>query len=252
VGSGKAAARGADGTLRKRGGIGVRGAGLTLASGDKTMASVDKLRRLDPLPGTVTELTRLSAAIARGGGVRLGRDATETAVKADRDLPRAIAVVFATHGLLPGEMGTGSEPGLVLTPPGKASADDDGLLTASEAAALSLSARWVVLSACNTATPGVEAGASGESLSSLARSFLYAGAGNLLASHWRVADDATAALTVEALANKNATPATALAMAMEAVRTGKRADGSAVEGWQPHWAHPASWAPFTLVTNRDR
>jgi len=252
VGNGKAGARGADGTLRKRGGIGVRGGGLTLASGDKTMASVDKLRKLDPLPGTVTELTRLSAAIARGGGVRLGRDATETAVKADRELPRAIAVVFATHGLLPGEMGTGSEPGLVLTPPGKASATDDGLLTASEAAALSLSARWVVLSACNTATPGVEAGASGESLSSLARSFLYAGAGNLLASHWRVADDATAALTVEALANKDATPATALALAMEAVRTGKRADGSVVEGWQPHWAHPASWAPFTLVTNRDR
>ena len=252
IGNGKAGARGGEGGLRRRGGVGVRGGGLTLASGDKTMASVDKLRRLDPLPGTVTELTRLSAAIARGSGVRLGRDATETAVKADKEVPRAIAVVFATHGLLPGEMGTGSEPGLVLTPPGKASAEDDGLLTASEAAALSLSARWVVLSACNTATPGVEAGASGESLSSLARSFLYAGAGNLLASHWRVADDATAALTVEALGNKNATPATALAMAMEAVRTGKRADGSVVDGWQPHWAHPASWAPFTLVTNRDR
>lgn len=252
TGSGGGGARGADGILRKRGGIGVRGGGLTLADGDKTMASVDKLRKLDPLPGTVIELTKLSAAIAGGTGVRFGRAATETAVKADRDLPRAIAVVFATHGLLPGEMGTGSEPGLVLTPPGKASANDDGLLTASEAAALSLSARWVVLSACNTATPGVEAGASGESLSSLARSFLYAGADNLLASHWRVADDATAALTVEALANKSATPATALAMAMEAVRTGKRADGTSVDGWQAHWAHPASWAPFTLVTNRDR
>jgi CHAT domain-containing protein len=252
VGSGKAAARGDGAPLRKRGGVGVRGAGLTLADGDKTMASVDKLRRLDPLPGTVVELTKLSAAISHGGGLRLGAKATESAVKADRELPRAVSVVFATHGLLPGEMGTGSEPGLVLTPPGKASLTDDGLLTASEAAALSLSARWVVLSACNTATPGVEAGASGESLSSLARSFLYAGADNLLASHWRVADDATAALTVEALANRRASPATALAAAMEAVRTGKRVDGTAVEGWAPHWAHPASWAPFTLVTNRDR
>lgn len=252
VGSGKAAARGEGAPLRKRGGVGVRSAGLTLAEGDKTIASVDKLRRLDPLPGTVVELTKLSAAISRGDGLRLGPKATESAVKADRELPRAISVVFATHGLLPGEMSTGSEPGLVLTPPGKASLTDDGLLTASEAAALSLSARWVVLSACNTATPGVEAGASGESLSSLARSFLYAGADNLLASHWRVADDATAALTVEALANRDASPATALAAAMEAVRTGRRADGSAVEGWAPHWAHPASWAPFTLITNRDR
>lgn len=237
---------------RRRGGVGVRGSDFTAAAGDKTMASVDKLRRLSPLPGTAAELTRLSATIGKGGGARLGAEATETALKADTDLPRAVTVVFATHGLLPYEMGIGSEPGLVLTPPGKASIEDDGLLTASEAAALSLSARWVVLSACNTATPGAEAGASGESLSSLARSFLYAGSDNLLASHWRVADDATAALIVEVLSNERATPAVALASAMEAVRTGKHIDGSAVEGWKPHWAHPASWAPFTLVTNRDR
>lgn len=252
TGNGQSGARGADGPPRRRGGIGVRAAGLTLADGDKTVASVDRLRKLEPLPGTLTELTRLSAAIGGGRGVRLGAEATESAVKADTDLPRADAVVFATHGLLPGEMGIGAEPGLVLTPPGQGTPLDDGLLTASEAAALSLSAKWVVLSACNTATPGAAAGASGESLSSLARSFLYAGADNLLASHWRVADDATAALIVEALSNDRATPATALAAAMEAVRTGKRADGGIVEGWQPHWAHPSSWAPFTLVTNRDR
>ncbi|MBN8843207.1 MAG: CHAT domain-containing protein [Sphingomonadales bacterium] len=254
LGSGQPAATGDDRGAgpRRRGGVGVRGSGLTEANGEKTMASVDKLRLLQPLPGTAAELTRLSSVIGRGHGARLGADATEAALKADPDLPQAITVVFATHGLLPYEMGIGSEPGLVLTPPGKASVEDDGLLTASEAAALSLSAKWVVLSACNTATPGVEAGASGESLSSLARSFLYAGSDNLLASHWRVADDATAALIVETLANDRATPATALASAMEAIRTGRHGDGSPVEGWKPHWAHPASWAPFTLVTNRDR
>ncbi|UKK83434.1 CHAT domain-containing protein [Sphingopyxis sp. BSN-002] len=252
LGSGEQAADNRGTGPRRRGGVGVRGSDFTAAAGDKTMASVDKLRRLSPLPGTAAELTRLSATIGKGGGARLGAEATETALKADTDLPRAVTVVFATHGLLPYEMGIGSEPGLVLTPPGKASIEDDGLLTASEAAALSLSAKWVVLSACNTATPGTEPGASGESLSSLARSFLYAGSDNLLASHWRFADDATAALIVEVLSNEQATPATALATAMEAVRTGRHKDGSPVEGWQPHWAHPASWAPFTLVTNRDR
>ena len=252
LGSGEQAADNRGAGPRRRGGVGVRGSDFTAAAGDKTMASVDKLRRLSPLPGTAAELTRLSATIGKGRGARLGAEATEAALKADTDLPRAVTVVFATHGLLPYEMGIGSEPGLVLTPPGQASIEDDGLLTASEAAALSLSAKWVVLSACNTATPGAEAGASGESLSSLARSFLYAGSDNLLASHWRVADDATAALIVEVLSNERATPATALATAMEAVRTGRHGDGSAVAGWQPHWAHPASWAPFTLVTNRDR
>ncbi|MCB2088366.1 MAG: CHAT domain-containing protein [Sphingomonadaceae bacterium] len=251
LGSGTAAARGGDEQRRRRGGASVRAANLTWADGERTMASVDKLRRLDPLPGTLEELRNLAADISRGTGLRMGRDATESAVKADRDLPRARTVVFATHGLLPGEMGVGSEPGLVLTPPQTASLLDDGLLTASEAANLSLSARWVVLSACNTATPGARDGG-GESLSSLARSFLYAGAQNLLASHWRVADDATAALTVETLSSRDLTPALALARAMEVVRSGKHPDGSPVKGWKPHWAHPASWAPFTLITNRDR
>ncbi|MCL4674161.1 MAG: CHAT domain-containing protein, partial [Sphingomonadaceae bacterium] len=250
LGAGDAAARGGQDGRRKRGGANARAADLTAIVGGRTMASVEKLRRLDPLPGTLAELRSLAASIGRGSGARVGSDATESAVKADRDLPRAETVVFATHGLLPNELGLGSEPGLVLTPPVTASALDDGLLTASEAAALSLSARWVVLSACNTATPA-SSESGGESLSSLARSFLYAGARNLLASHWRVADDATATLTAEVLTNREATPARALATAMDTIRSGRRPDGSAVEGWQPHWAHPASWAPFTLITNRD-
>ena len=31
------------------------------------------------------------------------------------------------------------------------------------------------------------------------------------------------------------------------MRTGKRADGSAVAGWKEFWAHPAAWSPFVLV-----
>ncbi|MEY4270414.1 MAG: hypothetical protein RLZZ58_1630 [Pseudomonadota bacterium] len=256
LGSGTAAgARGAGGT-RQRGGVSVRSGGLAAIKAGKTSGMVDRLRALDPLPGTRVELTRIAAVLAAGKGLRLGADATEHAVKADTALATADTVVFATHGLLPGEMGAGSEPGLVLTPPPVASDDDDGLLTAGEAAQLSLSAHFVVLSACNTANPGTSLtpwnGGGGESLSALARSFLYAGAGNLLATHWRVADDATAALTVEILGNRAATPARALGDAMAAIRTGTRADGSAVEGWAPHWAHPASWAPFALITNRDR
>ena len=58
------------------------------------------------------------------------------------------------------------EPGLVFTPPAQASGDDDGLLAASEVAKLSLTADWVLLSACNTAS-GAEAGA--EAASGLGR-----------------------------------------------------------------------------------
>ncbi|HWV60561.1 MAG TPA: hypothetical protein VN034_07905, partial [Sphingopyxis sp.] len=68
-------------------------------------------------------------------------------------------------------------------------------------------------------------------------------------------DQATAVLTVETLTARRANPGTsraeALQMGMKAVRSGKRADGSAVAGWKAGWAHPAAWAAFTNIANRD-
>jgi len=182
--------------------------------------------------------------------VRIGAQATETAIRSAPDLSRAGVVVFATHGFGPRELDGQAEPGLVLTPPTKPSSQDDGVLSASEAASLRLSADWVILSACDTAgsdgTPGSDA------LSGLARAFLYAGAQALLVSHWRVFDDSTAALTVRTLALQRANPrftkAEALQRAMHEVRTGRRADGSPLPGWTPEWAHPAYWAPFVLIS----
>jgi CHAT domain-containing protein len=203
-----------------------------------------------PLPGTADELRAMARALgAPPASIKLGEKATETAIKTSPDLSKAGVVAFATHGLLSREAPGVKEPGLVLTPPGKPTPEDDGVLTASEAAELDLSADWVILSACNTAGSDGEPGA--DSLSGLARAFLYAGAHALLVSHWRVFDDSTAALTVQTLALQRAHPklgkAQALQMAMREVRTGHRADGSALPGWKPEWAHPAYWAPFVLI-----
>lgn len=206
------------------------------------------LRSMPALPGTRTELNALARTLgASPASLVLGAAATEPAVRADSRLAGARVIAFATHGLLPGELNGRNEPGLVFSPPLTASPADDGLLSASEVAELSLMADWVVLSACNTASG--EGGS--DSLSALARAFLYAGARSLLASHWRVADDATAALTVEMLSTARARPglsrAEARQQAMRAVRTGRRADGGAVPGWTPAWRDPAAWAPFTLI-----
>ena len=129
---------------------------------------------------------------------------------------------------------------------------DDGLLTASEAAALDLNARWVILSACNTATADSAPGS--DALSGLARSFLYSGAQSLLASHWRVADDASAALTLQAVTagGRGVKQAQALQLSQRAVRSGMGTDGKRIAQWKPHWAHPSAWAPFTLITDRNR
>jgi CHAT domain-containing protein len=83
-------------------------------------------------------------------------------------------IQFATHGLMSGELKGLAEPALVLTPPPAATPDDDGLLTASKIATLSLNADWVVLSACNTAAGDGTADRDG--LSGLAKAFFYAGA----------------------------------------------------------------------------
>jgi len=127
---------------------------------------------------------------------------------------------------------------------------DDGLLSASEAAALDFTSDLVILSACNTAVEGSFAGA--DSLSGLARAFIFAGARSVYASHWRVSDEVTKeliALAIDiALRDPALTRSEALARAMKAIRTGRRADGSKIPNWNPDWSHPSAWAPFVTVT----
>src|SRR5690606_35347987 len=130
--------------------------------------------------------------------VLLGDRATEREVKSLSDagkLSQARIVHFATHGMISGELKGLAEPAIVLTPPIQASAEDDGLLTASEVAMLQLDADWVILSACNTAASDGE----GEALSGLARAFFYAGAHSLMVSHWPVASDAAVRLATGAI-----------------------------------------------------
>jgi CHAT domain-containing protein/tetratricopeptide (TPR) repeat protein len=229
-----------------------RGTSAASPSGSTATNLADQhlLRTMAPLPGTMVELKAMASALGSSTrALRVGRRDTEQAVRADPALPQARVIAFATHGLLPRELGAYAEPGLVFTPPAVPSPGDDGVLAASEAADLRLHADWVVLSACNTA--GAESGA--ESLSGLARAFLYAGAGSLLASYWRVSDEATAVLTVETLkADVALTRAEALRAAMRTVRTGHARDGAAVAGWNASWAHPAAWAPFSLISNRNK
>jgi len=138
---------------------------------------------------------------------------------------------------VPGELKCKSEPALALTPPATATAADDGLLDASEVAQLKLDADWVLLSACNTASPDGKLG--GESLSGLARAFFYAGARSVLASHWAVASRATVALTTGAFEALARDPALGRAEALR--RSALKLAGEKDTG------HPFFWAPFVLV-----
>ena len=141
------------------------------------LADLAFLRAQPPLPETADELCAVARDLHAGANaVQLGRHAAEAEVKRfskDGALARYRVLHFATHGAMVGEVVGSSEPGLVLTPPEKATGVDDGYLSASEIALLKLDADLVILSACNTAAGGAEGS---ETLSGLARSFFYAGA----------------------------------------------------------------------------
>jgi CHAT domain-containing protein len=150
---------------------------------------------------------------------------------------------LATHGAVAGELEPGAEPGLILTPPGRATEIDDGYLTASEIAGLKLDADWVILSACNTAAAGAE---DAEALSGLARAFFYAGARALLVSHWAVDSRAAAQLVTKAVAAMAADQSLGRSEAM------RRSMRTLIESGIPLTAHPAYWAPFVVVGEGGR
>jgi CHAT domain-containing protein/tetratricopeptide (TPR) repeat protein len=206
------------------------------------LANVAHLRQQMPLPETADELCAVARDIgANLGAIHLGAHATEHDVKAMSEsgaLARYRIVHFATHGAMAGELSLASEPGLILTPPGTASADDDGYLSASEIADLKVDADWVILSACNTAAGQTS---NAEALSGLARAFIYAQARALLVSHWAVDSNATVKIITSAM--REVAPDRKVGRA-EALR---RAMLALIDGGDAREAHPSSWAPFIVV-----
>ena len=211
------------------------------------LADLAFLRTQVPLPETADELCAVARDLgADTASVQLGRHAAETSVKRlskDGVLARYRVLHFATHGAMVGEVVGASEPGLVLTPPEKATDVDDGYLSASEIALLKLDADLVILSACNTAAGGAEGS---EALSGLARSFFYAGARGLFVSHWAVNSAATVKLITMALAAMAADAKIGPAEALRGSISALIAKGSDAE------VHPANWAPFVVVGGAAR
>jgi CHAT domain-containing protein len=204
---------------------------------------------LPRLPDTADEVLGIATAL-RADPARdlfLGAAANEKTVRGS-DLSRRRVVMFATHGLVPGDLDGLGQPALALSAPAVAGVDGDGLLTMDEILSLRLNADWVVLSACNTAT-GSAAGA--ESLSGLGRAFFYAGTRALLVSNWPVETVSARALTTD-LFRRQAEDAglarsEALRQAMLALIDGAGAVDPQTGQSIFSYAHPIFWAPFSVV-----
>jgi CHAT domain-containing protein len=141
-------------------------------------------------------------------------------------------VHFATHGLLNSEHPELS--GIVLSLIDEHEQPQDGFLRLHEIYNLNLPAELIVLSACRTA---LGKDVKGEGLIGITRGFMYAGATRVVASLWKVQDDATAELMkyfYQGMLGKSMQPAAALRTAQ-------------VEMWkQKRWKAPYYWAPFVL------
>ena len=211
-------------------------AGPDAFAGGETRSA--RIGRLQPLPGAGREIATVAARWKAPATslVLTGANVTEAAVRG-LDYAGVGVLLFATHGLVAGAFDARSEPALVLTPPQNETADNDGLLTASEAARLQLDADWVILSACDTAA-GDQQSAAG--YTGLARAFLFAGARRVVASHWPVRDDVAARLSVAILdaSAKGLTGDEALRRAiLQVMKKGRPEDAR----------NPALWAPFMLI-----
>ena len=108
----------------------------------------------------------------------------------------------------------------------------DRWLLAGELAGHSLAARWVTLSACHTARALVRPG---EEWFGLARSFLLAGAGAVVAAQWDVEDEATAVLMSDLYTRLAAGRPIAAALAQ--TQAARLHEG----------AHPLDWAGFVVL-----
>jgi CHAT domain-containing protein len=206
------------------------------------------LGALPRLEDTGDELKAIASALQAEPSkvLFLGKDANEKIVKGI-DLTRYRVVVFATHGLVPGDLDGLTQPALALTAPEVAAIDGDGLLTVDEILALRLNAEWVVLSACNTAAG---AGQGAEALSGLGRAFFYAGSRALLVTNWPV-DSATARELVTGVFrrqvdNPQLSRAELLRQSMLAVPESSERKNETGETIYTH-AHPLFWAPYTIM-----
>jgi len=148
------------------------------------------------------------------------------------ELARYRIVHFATHGLINNEHPELS--GIVLSLFDGQGNSQDGFLRLHDIYNLYLPADLVVLSACSS---GLGRDVKGEGLIGLTRGFMYAGASGVVASLWKVDDDATAELMkyfYEDMFTKGLSPSAALR------------DSQLKLSQQKRWQAPYYWAGFVI------
>ncbi len=201
------------------------------------MASGNNLTELPYSKDEVDSIARLFLSKGNKATVFLFGDATE---KNFKDSAKQYTIVhIATHGLInnsiPELSGLAFAQYSETNPAGMDILDEnDGILYTSEIYNLSLRCNLIVLSACETGSGKLERG---EGIMGLTRSFLHAGAKNLIFSYWKVSDSATLELMLHFY--HHITTGDNYASAL------RKAKLSLIQN--NHTAFPAYWGAFALI-----
>lgn len=189
--------------------------------------------KLERLRHTASEADAITAAAEPGSWSKsVGFKARRAAVLTT-DLSQFKIVHFATHGLLNAKNPELS--GIVLSMVNERGQPEDGFLRLRDIYNLNLPVDLVVLSACRT---GIGKLVRGEGLIGLTRGFMYAGTPRVVASLWRVDDEATAELMKRFYSHMLKDKMTAVAALRQA-----RIE---IMGAREVWREPYFWAGFVL------
>nr|WP_315597282.1 CHAT domain-containing protein [uncultured Cupriavidus sp.] len=194
-------------------------------------------RRVSPLPETLGEARAIAKTLDAPEQTVLWGTAASRSEAMKRDLSNYRVVLFATHGIVAGEVPGWRKAGLALAYEGSGLADS--ILTADDIVTLRLNADWVVLSACNT---GLVSGNAGDAISALSRAFFAAGARSMLVTQWAVESRSAAVVTTSAFhvyaAEPSLSKADALARAQRDMAMGKNGE---------LYRHPYFWGAYFLA-----
>ncbi len=208
---------------------------LSRAFRDVQSASPQKIPRL---LATREEARAIMAVIPEGTGFEATDFRASRSTVAGSGLDQYSIVHFATHAFVDDKYPESS--GIVLSLIDQEGTPQEGFLRTNDIYNLRLPVDLVVLSGCST---GLGKEVKGEGLIGLTRGFMYAGAGGVTASLWKVDDEATAELMkrfYERMFKGGLTPSAALREAQ-------------VSMWRENrWHSPYFWAAFVIQGRYDQ